>query len=124
MNKMAKGETFAENNVTYETIADGVSTEMEFIGHTRKFIESLIRIKLKFSYARQYLITRARGTDYDSKDFAYACLLQKCALASSMSAYSLMFRTRTDTNDVVERYEDLEEFSNSSYPKFFNAMDT
>ncbi|KAI6188228.1 hypothetical protein M3Y98_00331900 [Aphelenchoides besseyi] len=106
----AKNADIPENNETYAQLVDKIYKDMEPIGHP--------------GYSRQYIVTKAWRYDTYSMQFGYGCKPNRCTVASSMDAHCTMLRVDTSTNRALVNFDNLLNFSNTSFPTFFNAMNT
>ncbi|KAI6203104.1 hypothetical protein M3Y94_00517800 [Aphelenchoides besseyi] len=110
MSDYAKETDIPENNATYTQLVTRIYNDMEPVGHS--------------GYARQYIVTRAWTYGTTSRYFGFGCKPGSCTVATAMNARCTMLRVQTSTNRTVENLQDLLDFSNTSFPTFFDAMKT
>ncbi|KAI6172076.1 hypothetical protein M3Y98_00933200 [Aphelenchoides besseyi] len=106
----AENTKIPENNETYAQLVTRIYNDMKPIGHS--------------GYLRQYIVTKAYRHDTYSMQFGYGWKPNRCTVASSMDAHCTMLRVDTSTNRAVVNFNNLLNFSNTSLPTFFNAMNT
>ncbi|KAI6224586.1 hypothetical protein M3Y95_00768600 [Aphelenchoides besseyi] len=110
INDFEAGGTIAETTSSYTNLTDKVHLAMEPIGHS--------------SYARSYVTFKKRPLGTTSMVFGMNCIPNTCTLSTSQNTQVVTFRTQIDTNEAVKTFDNVQTFANSSYNKFYQAMNT